>query len=181
MYRGGGIVGTWTADACSQCGRRRSGECGASERNGSFRKVDSVARSRAPEDSAERRRGGREEGSEGQGREPEIAAKVDSDGGTKKRKRGESSKVALSSSSSSSLLPLLTLQSISKERTRTGERRAIRGGRNAEGTEGRRRHDILGKHPLSLSLFPHLSRRPPLVGGRAGAVFRPRHGRHHPV
>ena len=154
-----------------------------SERNGSFRKVDSVARSRAPEDSAERQRGGREEGSEGQGREPEIAAKVDSDGETKKRKRGESSKVALSSSSSSSLLPLLTLQSISKERTRTGERRASRGGptRRAPKDEGGMT-SWESTRSLSLSLFPpHLSKRPPLVGGRAGAVFRPRHGRHHPV
>ena len=38
---------------------------------------------------------------------------------------------------------------------------------NAEGTEGRRRHDILGKHPLSLSLFPP-SQQATTTGWRAG-------------
>ena len=78
--------------------------------------------------------------------EPEIAAKVDSDGRTGEGREREQEGCPLPSASVSLFLPLLTLQSISKERASV----VRAGGRwQADGHGGR--HDILGKPSLPLS------------------------------
>ena len=123
-----------------QCSRCCSGERGT---GASVKLILLLARVR-------RRGGGCGDGREG-GSEPEIAAKVDSDGRAREERAGRlppSGRFRPSPSVGPS-----PYASIHKQRTNG---RASCGRRaDTEGTEGRRRHDILGKHSLSLS--PHSS------------------------